>query len=363
MTANVFCEQCGATVRKDEQFCTSCGAKQSSVSTDEVEVVSEPELTASRAVPTEEETVVSPVAASGTTADAAAASAEPPPFSGSTSQGAASFAATGVQFDMSSWPVVGDLPVELWLVIAAFAAPGAWVVVKILTVLPSAFKDMGGNYFGFRFGLALLLIIILVGLVGVAMLAIAWRLYNRDRVGRGLAYAFAGTLVVSIAFANDQTQAETWAMILSIVGIAILALAPRVRAIFDQEASPEGAPTSVVVSRTLIAIFAAFAVLVGVTYLLLGTVSGKYVVAGIIAIFLAIGASRLSKRLTSGDRQARLYVSVGGAGYVVLLLILGRASAGLLIPIGLGVAAVLCLWIPNDARTFFGDEPLNLPMP
>ena len=357
MSATVFCEQCGTTIGKHEQFCTSCGAKQTSASRGGVGRVSESEASATNPL-SEAETTVSPTVEASTADDTTSGGTQAPPFAGAASQARAAFPTTGGQLNTSDWPVIGELPIELWLVIAAFGIPGAWLTIKMITVLPDAFKDLGSNYFGFRFGLALLLIVVLVGLVGVAMLYIAWKLYQRDRVGRGLAYAFAGTLVVSIAFSNDHTQAETWAMILSIVGIAILALAPRVRAVFDQS-SVDGEPTSVVVSRTLIAIFSACAVLVGVIYLLLGTVSGKYVVAGIIAILLAIGAQRLSKRLTSADRQARLYVSIGGAGYVVLLLILGRPSAGLLVPIGLGAAATLCLWLPNDARAFFGDEPLK----
>jgi hypothetical protein len=293
-----------------------------------------------------------------------AAASEPQASFAAADGGAAGRSASSVgQLDWNAWPVISGLPLELWLVIAAFALPGAWVTIKIITALPDAVNAMGSSFFGFRIGLALFLLVVLVGLVGVAMLVISWRLYNRDRVGRGLAYAFAGTLVVSIAFSNDQTAAEGWAMILSIVGIVILAMAPRVRRIFDEQASSVGEPTSVVVSRMLIAIFSAFAVLVAVIYILLSTISGKYAAAGIIALLLAAGAMRLSRGVSTGDRQARLFVSIGAAGYIVLLLALGRASAGLLIPIGLAGAAVLCLWIPNDARAFFGDSPLSVAKP
>jgi hypothetical protein len=215
--------------------------------------------------------------------------------------------------------------------------------------------------YGFRFGLGLLLILLIVGFVGVAMLAIAWKLYNRDRVGRGLAYAFAGTLFISVVFSSDKTAAETFAMIISKVGVSNLALAPRVRALFDRSTSPDNVPSSVIVSRTLIAIFTAAAVLIALSYILLATYSaGEYVVAGIVNGAFGVGASLLSQRLNHADRDARLQMTIGGAVYMILLLVFGHAAAGLLIPFGLVIAAVGFLWVPNDARRFFGDDPLTL---
>jgi hypothetical protein len=244
-------------------------------------------------------------------------------------------------------------------VIAAFAAPGLWVTFEVFKALPDAIKLIGAQFFGFRIGLALTMVLVMVGLLGAAMIAIAWKLYRRDHVGRGLAYAFSGTIIVSVLFSDARTSWETWAMIFSIAGIAILAFAPRVRAIFDRAASPDVAPTSVIVSRTLIAVFTALAIFIAVIYLLLASVSGKYVAAAIVAGAAAFFASQWSKRLDQADRHARQALSIGGAIVAVLLIALGRASTGLLIPLGLMASAIACLWIPNDARLFFGDQPLT----
>jgi hypothetical protein len=149
-------------------------------------------------------------------------------------------------------------------------------------------------------------------------------------------------------------------MILSVLGSAILAVAPRIRSMFSTPESG-GPPTSVIVSRTLIATFSAAAIVVALIYFLLATFSAKYVVAGIIAAAIAIGASLVARRLDNGDRQARLTVTIGAGASVLLLLILGRAQNGLLVPIGLALAAVGFLWLPNDARAFFGDKPLEFP--
>jgi hypothetical protein len=151
-------------------------------------------------------------------------------------------------------------------------------------------------------------------------------------------------------------------MIFSIAGIAILAAAPRVRAVFDRAAALDGAPTSVVVSRTLIAIFCALAILIAVIYVLLASLSFKYVVAAVVAVGAAVVAARWSKRLNDADRNARLYLSIGGGAVAILLIIIGQSSTGLLFPLGLIVSVIGCLWIPNDARAFFGDQQLKIPM-
>jgi hypothetical protein len=253
---------------------------------------------------------------------------------------------------------IAGLPVELWLVILAFAGPGCWLIVDVLTSLPDAINAWGMRFLGFRIGLALTMILLLVGLIGAAMLGIAWKLYRRDRVGRGLAYAFCGTIIVSVLFSDSRTTAETWAMVVSIAGVAILAGAPRVRAAFG-DSSP-ATPTSVIVSRTLITIICALGLFVAVLYLLLASVDGAYVAAALIAAAPTVLAWRWSTRLEHGDREARLYLTVGGAVVAVLLIAVGRANVGLLFDLGLIISALGALWLPNDARAFFGDDPLTI---
>jgi hypothetical protein len=321
MSTTVFCEQCGETISPAVKFCAYCGAAQG----DEHEA----ETTA----PLDKPSLEAEGEASATITDAS--SGEPVPHVDARPTMVDGNASIG-HLDMSGWPVIAGLPIELWLVIAAFAVPGAWLTIKIATLLPDAFKLLGTSYLGFRIGLALALVLAIVGLVGVAM------------------------LVISVAFSSGNTTAATWAMILSVLGSAILAVAPRIRSMFSTPESG-GPPTSVIVSRTLIATFSAAAIVVALIYFLLATFSAKYVVAGIIAAAIAIGASLVARRLDNGDRQARLTVTIGAGASVLLLLILGRAQNGLLVPIGLALAAVGFLWLPNDARAFFGDKPLEFP--
>jgi hypothetical protein len=358
MTNTQFCEQCGATVDRSARFCAECGAEQVDSAANNIPDVRQSlGAAASTAAPPRASVPAAPTGPArpapdrregpGDSAPAPTAT-DPPPWPSNGSSGL---------------PTIAELPLELWLVIAAFALPGAWIVFEMAKALPDAIKAWGAQFFGFRLGLALAMILVLVGLLGAAMLAIAWKLYHRDRVGRGLAYAFGATIVVSVLFSSARTTAEVWAMIFSFVGIGILAFSPHVRAIFDRAASLDGAPTSVVVSRTVIAIFCAIAILTAIVYLLLGSVSGKYVVAALVAAGAAILAATWSKRLAEADRTARLYLSIGGALVAVLMIALGQSATGLLFPLGLIVSAIGCLWIPNDARVFFGDQPLNISAP
>ena len=339
-----FCEHCGASVAAPARFCSECGVELA----ESVPVTPMAAMTASSAPPPSHRD-------SGTapTPGPAVSSLSPPSPSPAARPSLISSTAG------SSLPIISELPLELWLVIGAFALPGAWIVFEVIKGLPDAIKLFGAQFYGFRLGLALMLILLMVGLLGVAMLAIAWRLYHRDRVGRGLAYAFAGTIIISVLLSSNRTGWETGAMIFSIAGIAILALAPRVRALFDPTATPGAVPTSVIVSRTLIAVFSALAIFIAVIYLLLASISGKYAVAALVAGTAAALASHWSKRLNDADRTARQALSIGGLVVVVLLIVLGRASTGLLIPLGLIVAAIGSLWIPNDARAFFGDDPIR----
>ena len=65
------------------------------------------------------------------------------------------------------------------------------------------------------------------------------------------------------------------------------------------------------------------------------------------------------KRLAVPDRQARLWVS-GAAGLVLLLLLISHRYNGFAILIGLTAAIPAALWLPADARAFYGDPPLKV---
>lgn len=254
---------------------------------------------------------------------------------------------------------VAGLPLELWLVIAMFALPGAWLTVNVLGELPDSLSLIGAEFFGWRIGLALTLIVVMVGLMGAGMLAIAWKLYRVDRVGRGLSYVVAGTIMIGVITSGNTTSADVAALLGSIAGASILAASPRVRETFaGPSAIHRDVPTSVIVSRVSVGLFSALAVVLALTYFLLATVDASYALVGVVALLVVALASKSSARLMQADRQARVQLSIGAGVLVVLALALGKASTGLTLPLGLIAAAIACLWLPNDARAFFGDPPL-----
>lgn len=389
MTDTVFCESCGASIAATASYCTSCGNAQTAVSIKQsdpgdaqvpcpncgaraardgwCEICGEnlrPEILhrysrtaaeqrthwlashhpiatqpVSTPEPVDRGTVITP-------------SEQPPPSSQSREA-----ERRGDRAPMR--PLAAGTPVELWLVVGAFALPGAWIAFNMLKALPDALRALGSQFYGFRIGLAFTLIIVLIGLVGVGMLIIAWRLYQRDRVGRGLAYVVAGTIVVSVAGSGGGGAANTVALLCSVAGICILAFSPRVSELFDESTIPGAAPTSVIVSRVAIAIFSAIGALTSLTYLLLGSVSGKYVLVAVLIAAGAVLASTRSGRLMQADRTARQQLTIGGAALFILMIALGQSAIGLLVPLGLIAATLAALWLPNDARGFFGDTPLG----
>lgn len=358
----VFCTACGAPIATASRFCGSCGTAQETESAD-VETAT-PETLKSELG--REDVAIGPndseSAASGEEPEAAApviaATPATPPVRPVARPGLADAPAS--QAPSVATPLPGGLPIELWIVIGAFAIPGGWVLIHALNALPDALKLIGSSFLGFRIGLAFALLIALVGAMGAGMLWIAWRLYRLDRIARGLAFVVAGTIVASVLFAGDGGGGNTAALLGSLVGAAILQFSPAVKVLFTGDLAGQSAvPTSVIVSRVTLTVCGLFALVVAVTYFLLATFEGRYWIVGVLIVAACVAGHLYSARLMSADRAARQNISVGITGVVLLVLILGKFSTGLFLPVGLGVGAVACLWLPNDARRFFGDPPLD----
>jgi hypothetical protein len=253
--------------------------------------------------------------------------------------------------------IVHGLPVELWLVIGLFAAAGAVLTIQALRAVPATFDLM--DIF-FRFGLALLLLLVAIGALGVGLLAIAWLLYRADLAGRGLAYVATGMVVAAVVFGEDPGTSDVVALALSLGAAAVLALSQGVRAHFTGPNARDSAePTSIVVARVCVLLLSGCLTLVSLAFLLLGSEEGRYIAVAIGLIGVAAGGFVYSTRLRTADRQARLVVSVGSAAAAVLLLF-GLHDGGSVMLLGLTVAIPAARWLPPDARAFFGDAPLEL---
>lgn len=270
-------------------------------------------------------------------------------------------AQAAVATEWRSGTLVAGLPLALWAVIALFAACGAYFVWIALEALPPTIELLSNGFLGLRFGLVLLLLLLLVGALGVGLLTIALMLYRASRVGRGLAYVVAGMVVTSVLFGGDPSNGAVIAMFLSIGAAAVLGLAPAVRAVFTGPGAPDIAqPTSIVVARVCVILWVAFAAVLALVYLLLGTFESEYLVYALFLGGVAAGGFFLYQRLATPDPQARLILTaVSAVGIVVQLAAQDAADASF--GIGLLAAVPLILWFAPDARAFYGDRPLTAP--
>jgi Double zinc ribbon len=249
------------------------------------------------------------------------------------------------------------LPVELLLVILAFAGCGLWVSIDVLRVLP----DVADSFdFSPRFGLAVLILLLMVLGLGLGLIAISWMLFRADRVGRGLAYVTAGIVVLSVLFAEVRTGAQTGAAVGSSIAAVILAFSPGVRDFFTGPgARHRDEVTSMVVVRVMLLVVAALCAPASVVYFLIGDVDSSFVAAGVVLLLVAAGAWFAHQRFAQPDRATRVVTSAAAALILVLILALGQRDLGLLLPVAITTLIPGLLWLAPDARKFFGDPPLD----
>jgi hypothetical protein len=254
---------------------------------------------------------------------------------------------------------VAGLPLELWVVIGLFAAPGIYLVQLALRALPDSFRlfnETGGSFR--KFALVLIILLFVVLALGAALLGIAWLLHRADRVGRGLAYVTVSCLASLVIFGDGTTTGEVLSMFGGLLAAAILAFAPAVKDYFTGLDAPQRSqPTSIIVARVSMAIWIGLLALASILDFLLGDIAGKYVALGVLELLIAAAVLALYLRLPIGDRTTRGIVT-GGAIIAFILLLIGRHDNGFVILVGLTAAIPICLWIPRDAREFYGDPPL-----
>jgi hypothetical protein len=322
----VYCIACGTSGSADARFCYACGARQPE------DIPGTSELEGTRTAPAPPVAPVAPTAAR--------------------------------DWQQSLPAALQSAPPELLAICALMATAGVLTLWPTLRILPSIFDLLGLGGFGRDFGLLLLTVWVVLAAFGSACLLLAWRLAHADRVARGLTYVLLGGLVGSILLGNVHNVQLTLVWIASLAAIAILALSPSTNAFFaGAGARQSDQPVPIVVARTLLAVWACCICLVGLMFLPLGGLGGKYVVVGVVFLLIGGGSFALSGGLARADPTARLIASVGAAVYLVLLLVLGRADPGLLLPLSLVIGMTFNLWIPAEAQAFFGSGLRTLDAP
>lgn len=249
------------------------------------------------------------------------------------------------------------------------AVCGLMVVVAVLTLPP--FISLVSDWGSFE-GVDVLFWLpgcVMFGVFGVGCLVLAWRLSQGDHVARALTYVVLGGLGSSVLLGREWDNAPVLVVPICIAAVAVLAAVPRVRRFFDRPAGhPNDQPTSIVVARILVAVWACSAVVIGAMFLPVIAVDSNLFVCGVILIGLGVGSFFLRSGLARGNGPARLIMSFGAVVYFLLLemLVFVRGDAGLLLPLALLVSITVFLWAPQDARDFFRDAataPAGSPRP
>lgn len=258
---------------------------------------------------------------------------------------------------------IGRHPLELWIVIALLALPGAYVTIEGLDALSAAFDLFD---FSTRLGLIIMLLALIVISVGAAFLGIAWMLFVRSRVGRGLAYVVAGvTLLAFVTAQADGAGASAYRLewlvaLASVIALVLLGLAPAVREVFTGSGAPAAdEATSVVIARVCVAAAIWANGVLGLAFLLLGPEDSSYYAYGLLEIGVAVVLLHVFKRLRGPDRQARLIASVAAAVAIIATL-LGPGIDGFAFGVAVPLVVLVCLWITPDARRWFGDKPIEV---
>lgn len=250
------------------------------------------------------------------------------------------------------------IPPELLAVCALMALAGALLLWPVVLFLQAASNLIGAGSPWFAIGLLLLDGALLFGAVGAGLVILAWRLTKADRVARGLSYILLGDLACTVLLGGDFPAGLVVTMLLSLASLAVLGFAPAVRQFFTGPAAPHASQgISVTIARTLITWFAVAFVIVGITFLPMGVLGAKMVIAGIVFVGVGVGVQVLSARLAAGDANARQITSGLMGLYVILALIAaGRGPSGLM-GVVIAVAVVALLWLPQDAQRHFGRQP------
>lgn len=253
--------------------------------------------------------------------------------------------------------VIRGLPLELWLVIALVGISGILALaaagIGIDQVAELEFLD------GTLLAVVVLLYLI-VASAGLALLAIAHQLGRGSRVARGVTYVLTGSLVTDVLFSDYSPRTQTIALVVSLAACAVLALAPAVREVFERPDTEESAaPSAIVSARACLAASTYLATVLAIVYFILGSIEGRFVVYGLIAL-AAAGALLLGfQRLRLPDPGARLLATGASVvGFVAAMLGPGRGGVGVVIALLVAIPAFL--WLAPGARARFGDRPLQL---
>ncbi len=338
-----FCAQCGAPRTDAGGFCGKCGAPL-----------------AAQATPAQAPPVPAPAP---TSSPAQAQAAVPTSPEAQVRLGETTF----------TWPVpdrtvqVNGRPMSLEIVTAsAVYGLGAlwllWSIRSAVQIFPDLvsglFSDALTFFFSWLVLLVLTLLVYVIGLLGYT----SYTLFRCDPVGRGLSAVITVTLFLTM-FSGASSGTIVFITLLSAACTTALFLSPWARRALDGERR-HGRPWPVVLSQTLTLTFFLLTGVIGVAFLpgfRYADVVGAKVIFFVLFMIGASAAALQGFRLLARgpDKKARLLIS-GACAAAFIGVLFSDDGSTVLITLGILAGASLPLWLAPSARSWFGDQPLNL---
>ncbi len=216
--------------------------------------------------------------------------------------------------------------------------------------------------------LALALLLIPVAVAVLQGLA-GWMVFDADPLGRTLAFVIAGGWTLGMiggefrGFPGDSGTNGSFiaAMICALVAAVILMIGPEGMRAFRANAARR--PNATVSGVRLSLIFAGVGlVFLGAVHIIAKSIlqgDGKPLASGITMVILGLAAAAGSQLLATPQMEIRLgLTALGLAGFIVVLALGPRTIQGAILA-GMVLIAPVLLWIVNDARAFYGEQPLS----
>ena len=246
-------------------------------------------------------------------------------------------------------------------------------------MLRYGFPFLGHVFDGDKFTRALsaliLFSLLFVAAIGVGLIVLGIGLVRGSRVAQLLTCLLCGVVALSEMVTLSQTGPAAYGaiglahgvmiavLLISLAAIVLITALPNARAFFAQD---KDRPFGVLVASAVAIYFGASIALVGVLFMIGGAVGAKYIWWGIGLTVAGAWLVATTRYLRAGRNSARIGASVAFVIAIVLMFVVNNSGGGqgasltTLVPLGLGIAALAGLWLPQSSSRHFA-EPRELP--
>jgi hypothetical protein len=245
------------------------------------------------------------------------------------------------------------------------AAAGLCLLVPALSNVPDRVRLIFDGI-QMRYVPALVVSTVVSILVGAACIGVAYLLYTGDAPAGPLAFGYGLALLLALVFGNGRRGAETLALVLLGVAMAVLVLAPATKPLLPwswEELGRADAPRSVravwVMARALSVVVGAIGAASLLTFSNGNLAGGTGFVTGSVLCAAAVVGIGSLQPVRAGSVNGRLALT-GAMGCVFVAILLDHLmldvpvwTAVPLLLMALAVVVILLLWLPTESQGHF----------